>query len=166
MDLLRRENFPEDSKLIKENIMTLKIKKLRPGAIIPKRATKNSAGLDVHACIDKPVEIPVGEIRNFPIGIAVAPDCDDVVMLMFPRSGLGRSKGISLPNCVGVIDSDYRGEIQVPLINHGREPYTVLPGEKIAQLVTVPVIFPDVEETDTLSKTDRGEAGFGSSGKF
>lgn len=146
--------------------MTLKIKKLRPGAIIPTRATKNSAGLDVHACIDEPIEIPVGQIRNFPIGIAIAPDREDVVMLMFPRSGLGRSKGISLPNCVGVIDSDYRGEIQVPLINHGSEPYTVQPGERIAQLVTVPVIFPDVEEAEELSETERGTAGFGSTGKY
>ena len=146
--------------------MELKIKKLRPDAIIPNRATKLSAGLDLHACIDDPLTIPIGEIRNFPIGIAVSPERDDVVMLVFPRSGLGRNKGITLPNSVGVIDSDYRGEVQVPLINHGSEPYTVQPGGRIAQRVTVPVIFADPVEADELPESERGASGFGSSGKF
>lgn len=146
--------------------MTLKIKKLRPEAGIPASTTKNSAGLDLNACIPEPVTIPVGEIRNFPIGIAVAPEREDVVMLVFPRSGIARQYGVTLPNSVGVIDSDYRGEIQVPLINHGVEPYTVLPGERIAQLVTLPIIFPEIEISEELPDSERGTSGFGSSGKF
>lgn len=146
--------------------MTLKIKKLRPEAVIPFRATESSAGLDLSACVPEPVVIEPGQIKNFPIGLALAPDAENVVMLVFPRSGLGRKHGITLPNSVGVIDSDYRGEIQVPLINLGSEPYTVMPGERIAQLVTVPVIFPEVEIADELPKTERGESGFGSSGRF
>ena len=145
--------------------MEIKIKKLKPSAAIPERATPQSAGLDLRACIDAPVEIPAGEIRNFPIGIAVAPEREDVVMLVFPRSGLGR-KGVTLPNAVGVSDSDYRGELQVPLINLGRETYTVQPGERIAQLVTVPVIFAEAVEADELSETERGSSGFGSTGRF
>lgn len=146
-------------------IMTLKIKKLRENAIIPAAATKLSAGLDLHACIDEPVTIAPGEIVNFPIGIAVCPEREDVVMLIFVRSGIGRKHGLSLPNSVGVIDSDYRGEIQVPLINLGKEPYTMMPGERFAQLVTMPVIFPEVIEAEDLPETERGVNGFGSTGK-
>ncbi len=145
--------------------MELKIKKLKPEAVIPKSGTKYSAGLDLSACISEPVTIPVGEIRNFPIGIAIAPDQNDVALLVFPRSGLGAKKGITLPNSVGVIDSDYRGELMVPLINHGSEPYTVAPGERIAQLVAVPIIFPEIRVTDELPESERGEAGFGSTGR-
>ncbi len=145
--------------------MELKIKKLRPEAIIPSRATSLSAGLDLSACIPEPITIAVGEIKNFPIGIAVEPQREDVVLLIFGRSGMGRKFGITLPNSVGVVDSDYRGEIQVPLINHGSEPYTVMPGDRIAQMVTVPVIFAEAVEADSLSDSERGEAGFGSSGK-
>ncbi len=146
--------------------MKLTFKKLRESAIIPARATKQSAGLDLHACIEKPTEIPVGEIVSFPTGVAVCPESADVVMLVFPRSGLGLRNGITLPNCVGVIDSDYRGEIVVPLINHGREPYVMQPGERLAQLVTVPVIFPETETAEELPESERGTAGFGSSGRF
>ena len=146
--------------------MVLKIKKLRENAILPVAATKQSAGLDLHACIDGPVVIEPGEIVNFPTGIGVCPEREDVVMLVFMRSGLGRKHGLSLPNSVGVIDSDYRGEIQVPLINLGKQAYTMMPGERFAQLVTMPVIFPEVVETDELPESERGTSGFGSSGKM
>ena len=145
--------------------MTLNIKKLRESAIIPAAATKLSAGLDLHACVDEPTVIEPGEIVNFPTGIAVCPEREDVVMLIFVRSGIGRKYGLSLPNSVGVIDSDYRGEIQVPIINLGKAPYTMMPGERFAQLVTVPVIFPEVVEADELPETERGTNGFGSTGK-
>ena len=146
--------------------MTLTFKKLRDGAIIPERKTDLSAGLDLHACIDAPTTINPGEIVSFPIGIAVCPDRDDVVMLIFMRSGLGSRHGLSLPNSVGVVDSDYRGELSVPLINLGKEPYTVVPGERIAQLVTLPVLFPDTAEADSLPETERGTNGFGSTGRL
>ena len=144
--------------------MKLMIKKLRDNAIIPAAATKLSAGLDLHACIDEPTVIKPGEIVNFPTGIGVCPEREDVVMLVFMRSGIGRKFGLSLPNSVGVIDSDYRGEIQVPIINLGKEPYTMMPGDRFAQLVTMPVIFPEVVEADELPETERGSSGFGSTG--
>ena len=146
--------------------MKLTFKILRDGAQIPAAATKQSAGLDLKACIPEPMTIDPGEIKSFPIGLAVCPEKEDVALLVFPRSGLASKHGITLPNCVGVIDSDYRGEISVPLINLGREPYTVMPGERLAQLITVPIIFPEVEVAEELPESERGTAGFGSSGRF
>lgn len=146
--------------------MKLTFKILREGAQIPAAATKQSAGLDLKACIPEPMTINPGEIKSFPIGLAVCPEKEDVALLVFPRSGLASKHGITLPNCVGVIDSDYRGEISVPLINLGREPYTVMPGERLAQLITVPIIFPEVEVAEELPESERGTAGFGSSGRF
>lgn len=146
--------------------MKLTFKKLRENAKIPAAATKLSAGLDLSACIDEPVTLQPGDIASFPIGLAVCPEREDVVMLVFPRSGLGSRHGITLPNSVGVIDSDYRGELSVPLINLGREPYTVMPGERIAQLVTTPVIFPEVCKASEIPESERGTSGFGSSGRF
>ncbi len=146
--------------------MTLKIKKVKPNAIIPKRETKGAAGLDLHACLDKPVTIGVGEIFTVPTGIALEPEREDVVMFVIIRSSMGRKYGITLANSVGVIDSDYRGEILVPIINHGSEPYVLQPGERFAQLVITPVIFPEVFEVDTIDSTERGEQGFGSTGKL
>ncbi len=146
--------------------MTLKIKKIKPNAIIPKRETKGSAGLDLHACLNGPVTIGVGEIFTVPTGIALSPEREDIVMFVIIRSSLGRKHGITLANSVGVIDSDYRGEILVPIINHGREPYVLSPDERFAQLVITPVIFPDVCEADELDSTERGESGFGSTGKL
>lgn len=145
--------------------MKLTFKKLREGAIIPTAATKLSAGLDLHACIDGPTVIPIGGIVNFPTGIAVCPEDENVVMLVFVRSGIGRKFGLTLPNSVGVIDSDYRGEIQVPIINHGSEPYTMMPGERFAQLVTLPVILPEIVTAEELPETERGTKGFGSTGR-
>lgn len=146
--------------------MKLTFKKLRDNAIVPTAATKLSAGLDLHACVDEPTVIPVGGIVNFPTGIAVSPEDENVVMLVFVRSGIGRKFGLTLPNSVGVIDSDYRGEISVPIINHGAEPYTMMPGERFAQLVTVPAIFPKVEVSDELPDSERGTQGFGSTGRL
>lgn len=145
--------------------MQLKIKKLREDAIIPKRETDGAAGLDLHACLDNPVTIEPGRTFLVPSGIAVSPERKDVTMLVIIRSSLGRRFGLTLANSIGVIDSDYRGEILVPVINHGEEAYTMNPGERFAQLVIVPVIFPEILECDELDKTSRGEKGFGSTGK-
>lgn len=146
--------------------MKLTFKKIRENAVIPTAATKQSAGLDLRACIAEPTVINPGEIVSFPTGLAVCPESEDVVMLIFMRSGLGSKFGLTLPNAVGVIDSDYRGEISVPIINHGKEPYTMMPNERMAQIVTLPVIFPEVEEADQLPETERGTQGFGSTGRM
>lgn len=146
--------------------MKLLFKKIRENAAIPLAATKTSAGLDLHACIDTAITINVGETVTIPCGIACCPERDDVVMLVFIRSSLGRKFGITLANSVGVIDSDYRGEILVPIINHGCAPYTLEPNERFAQLVVTPVIFPEVEEVGSLPESERGENGFGSTGRL
>lgn len=146
--------------------MTLTFKKVRKGAVIPAKATRCSAGLDLHACIPEPVTVNPGDSYSFPTGVAVCPDDENVVMLIFVRSGHGIRHCLTLPNSVGVIDSDYRGEITVPIINHGHEPYTMQPGERFAQLVTVPVVFPETAEADVLPDSERGVSGFGSSGKL
>lgn len=143
----------------------LKIKKVRENAIIPKRATGGSAGMDLYACIDAPIEMKPGDRVMVPTGIAIALPDANLVALIFARSGLAVKKGINLSNSVGVIDSDYRGEIQVGLINQSRETYTLEAGERIAQLVVMPVALPEVMEVDELDSTERGEGGFGSTGR-
>ena len=123
-------------------MLTLKMKKVRPGAIIPKRATSGSAGLDLCACTENEVVLKAGERTVIPTGIAIAIENNETAAFVYARSGLGIKHGISLSNGVGVIDSDYRGEIGVGLVNLGREPYTVQPGDRIAQLMVVPVVQP------------------------
>lgn len=144
--------------------MKLTFKKLDPRATIPSRATKGSAGLDLCACLDEPVTLEVGEIKMIPIGITAQPDADDIALLIYPRSGLSSKFGVSLANCVGVVDSDYRGAWFVPLINHGTAPFTVEHGMRIAQMIPTRILMPDIEVSDELSDTERGSGGFGSSG--
>lgn len=146
-------------------MQTLKMKKVRENAIIPKRATAGSAGLDLCACIDEPLTVKAGERAVIPSGIAIALESSEVVALVFARSGLAIKHGISLSNSVGVIDSDYRGEICVGIINISREDYTVNPGERIAQLVLTPVIPAEPVEVESLDETERGAGGFGSTGR-
>ena len=145
--------------------MLLQIKRLRPGAALPRTATAGSAGYDLTACTEQPVEIPPGETRSIPTGIAIALPSPEWGAFIFARSGLGVKKGIVPGNCVGVIDSDYRGEVLVGLHNHAREPYTVLPGDRIAQMVLLPVGRFDIEEREELDGTARGEGGFGSTSR-
>lgn len=144
--------------------MKLVFKKLNENAIIPSRATPASAGLDIYACLDEPVILEPGEIKMIPTELTAMTDCDDVALLIYPRSGLASKHGISLANCVGVVDSDYRGAWFVPLINHGKQPFTVENGMRIAQLVPTRVLFPEIEISDSLTDTERGSGGFGSSG--
>ena len=144
--------------------MKLTFKKLDPRAVIPSRATKGSAGLDLCACLDAPVTLQPGEIKMIPIGITAQPDSDDIALLIYPRSGLSSKYGVSLANCVGVVDSDYRGAWFVPLINHGSEPFTVEHGMRVAQMIPTRILMPEIEVSDDLSETDRGSGGFGSSG--
>lgn len=144
--------------------MKLKFKKLDEKAMIPQKATAGSAGFDIFACLDQPVDIAPGEIRAIPAGITAEPDEDDVALLIYPRSGLSTKFGVSLANCVGVVDSDYRGAWFIPLINHSKNTFTVEHGMRIAQLIPTRILVPEIEISDTLSETERGEKGFGSSG--
>lgn len=144
--------------------MKLILKKLRNNAIVPVRATSGSAGLDLFSCIDAPIVIPSGEIKIIPTGLAAMPDDPSTALMIYPRSGLASKYGISLANCVGVVDSDYRGEICVPLINHGKDKFIIECGMRIAQLVVTPVILPEIEISNSLERTNRGSCGFGSTG--
>lgn len=143
----------------------LKIKKLRENAKIPLRATGGSAGMDLYACIDEPVTIGGGEKAVIPTGIAIALPSPELGAFIFARSGLAIKHGIGLLNSVGVIDSDYRGEVCVGLINQLKEPYTIQPQERIAQMVIMPVSLIPPVEVEELDDTERGTGGFGSTGK-
>ena len=149
--------------------MELKIKALSPkiGTEIPlpKFATAGAACMDLCACIDAPVTLEAGARALIPTGIAIALPSADYVALVFARSGLGIKQGVCLSNGVGVIDSDYRGEIGVGLVNLGQSAYTVQPGDRIAQLMVTPVVQPTVVKVSALDDTDRGAGGFGSTGR-
>lgn len=144
--------------------MKITFKKTDDLAMIPERATPGSAGLDIFACLHESVTLEPGEIKMIPTGLTAETDCSDVALLIYPRSGLSTKFGVSLANCVGVVDSDYRGDWFIPLINHGSKPFTVENGMRIAQLVPTRVLFPEIEVSDSLSETERGSGGFGSSG--
>lgn len=143
---------------------TFKVKKLRENARLPFRATPTSAGADLYACIDEPVTLKSGEHAMIPTGIAIELPDVNMVALIYARSGLAVKHGIGLVNAVGVIDSDYRGELCVSVINQYAEPFTINPQERIAQLVITPVCLLEPVEADELSDTQRGTGGFGSTG--
>ena len=149
--------------------MELKIKALSPkiGTEIPlpKFATAGAACMDLCSWIDAPVTLEAGARALIPTGIAIALPSADYVALVFARSGLGIKQGVCLSNGVGVIDSDYRGEIGVGLVNLGQSAYTVQPGDRIAQLMVTPVVQPTVVQVSELDDTDRGAGGFGSTGR-
>ena len=145
--------------------MELNIKLLSPKAVLPKYATPGSAAMDLTACMDEPVTIAPRQLVTIPTGIAIALPSADYVALIFARSGLGVKHGISLSNGVGVIDSDYRGELKVGLTNLSDTPYTIQPGDRVAQLSILPVTQPTVVQVAELDETDRGTGGFGSTGK-
>lgn len=145
--------------------MKILIKKARENGKVPVRATEGSAGLDLCACIEEPVTLNSGDTAVIPTGIAIALPSPEFGAFVFPRSGIAVKHGIGLLNSVGVIDSDYRGEIMVGVINQFRESYTIQPGERIAQMVIMPVSMMPVEEVDVLDDTERGAGGFGSTGK-
>jgi dUTP pyrophosphatase len=150
---------------MEKRMKSIKIKKVRPGARIPHRATPGSAGLDLSACLDEPFTLAPGERALIPTGIAAELPDENCAALIYARSGLAVKHGVALSNGVGVVDSDYRGELRVGLCNLGKEPYTIQPGERIAQLVVSPVLPLPVEEAGELAETGRGSGGFGSTGK-
>jgi len=143
--------------------MTINFKKLNPDAKAPLRATQSSAGADFYAFLREDVVVNAGQRLLIPTGIAV-----EIPVgyggFVFPRSSLSSKHGITLANCVGVIDADYRGEVGVALINHSDTAYTVSNGDRIAQLVIARVEMIEFIETDELPESQRGEGGFGSSG--
>ena len=149
--------------------MELKVKAVSPkiGTEIPAPfyATPGAAAMDLHACVDGAVTIPAGGRRVIPTGIAIALPSAEYVALVFARSGLGIKHGVAPANCVGVIDSDYRGESMVGLHNAGESDYTVQPGDRIAQLMVVPVVQAQVQMVEELDDTARGAGGFGSTGR-
>ena len=144
---------------------TLRIKRLSPNAQLPARATDGSAGYDLRACIGKEAVILPGQTLPIPTGLAIDLGSNDRAAFIFARSGLGIKHRVVPGNCVGVIDSDYRGEILVGLHNHSDKPYTIAPGDRIAQMVILPVLTPQVVEVDALEDSARGEGGFGSTGR-
>ena len=133
-----------------------KVRRLRESAKLPFRATEGSAGMDLYACIDSPVTLGAGEKAVIPTGIAIELPSAELAAFVFARSGLAIKHGIGLLNGVGVIDSDYRGEICVGVINQLAEPYTIAPDERIAQLVIMPVSLINPVEAQSLDDTARG----------
>ena len=142
----------------------IRVKKLNPNAILPTYGSEEAAGADLYACLDAPVTILPGETAWIPTGIAleVPKGCAG---LLYARSSMGVKRGLAPANKVGVIDSDYRGEIRVVLLNHGKTSQIVENGERVAQFIITPVLTPAYEEVPELSDTSRGTGGFGSTGK-
>lgn len=143
---------------------TIKVKKLHPNAILPTYGTEFSAGADLYACLETDLAIAPGTSAKLPTGIAleVPTGCAGLV---YARSGMACKRGLAPANKVGVVDSDYRGEIIVFLHNHGSETQVIHPGDRVAQFIITPVVTPKYEEVDELSETVRGVGGFGSTGK-
>jgi dUTP pyrophosphatase len=131
---------------------------------LPEYATPGSAGLDLRACLDEPKIIHPGETVLINTGLAIYIDNPALAATILPRSGLGHKHGIVLGNLVGLIDSDYQGPLMVSCWNRGSQSYTIQPGERIAQLVIVPVLKARFQIVDAFAATERGEGGFGSSG--
>lgn len=131
----------------------------------PKYATEGSAGLDLRVCIDAPLQIAGGETVLLPTGLSIYIADPKLAAVILPRSGLGHKHGIVLGNLVGLIDSDYQGELKVSCWNRNQEHFTVAPGDRIAQLVFLPVVQPEFKLVTAFEESSRGEGGFGSSGR-
>ena len=142
----------------------IRVKKLRPGATLPAYGSTGAAGADLTACLEESITIAPGQTAFIPTGIALEVP-ENCAGLVYARSGMACKQGLAPANKVGVIDSDYRGEILVALHNHGSQARTVEPGQRIAQLLITPVLTPAYEEAGSLSDTARDAGGFGSTGK-
>jgi dUTP pyrophosphatase len=132
---------------------------------LPERATAGSAGLDLRACLDAPLLLEPGQTHLVPTGIAIHLDDAGLAAVLLPRSGLGHRHGIVLGNLVGLIDSDYQGQVMVSVWNRGDHPFTIEPGDRIAQMIVVPVVQVEFEVVADFEATERGAGGFGSSGR-
>lgn len=146
-------------------MLELKVKKVNESAKIPTRATEGSAGFDLCACVEEPITLNKGDKVLIPTGIAIGLDDPHYAAFIHARSGLAIKHGLTLLNAVGVVDSDYRGEVCVGIIKLTEGPYTIQPGERIAQMVIKPVELPEIIEVEDLDDTIRGVGGFGSTGK-
>jgi len=132
---------------------------------LPAYATAGSAGLDLRACLDAPLDLQPGRAELIPTGLAIHLQDPGLAAVVLPRSGLGHKHGVVLGNLVGLIDSDYQGQLLVSCWNRGLEPFTVRPGERIAQLVVVPIVQVDLQVVDSFEDSPRGAGGFGHSGR-
>ena len=132
---------------------------------LPTYATQGSAGLDLRACVESITEVGPGETILIPTGISIFIDDPSLAAVILPRSGLGHKHGIVLGNLVGLIDSDYQGPLMVSVWNRSHQSFTVKPGDRIAQLVFVPIVQADFEVVEEFSSSDRGEGGFGHTGQ-
>ncbi|AKP72396.1 Deoxyuridine 5'-triphosphate nucleotidohydrolase [Piscirickettsia salmonis] len=139
-------------------------KKIGEEIALPTYGTVGSAGLDLRACLDEPVQLAPGQVSLIPTGLAIYLEDPNLAAMLLPRSGLGHKHGIVLGNLVGLIDSDYQGELKVSCWNRGSDHYTVEPGERIAQMIIVPVVQADFELVDDFAVSVRGEGGFGHTG--
>ena len=133
---------------------------------LPEHATEGAAGVDLRACLDARLELAPGDTQLIPTGIAVHIADPELAAVLLPRSGLGHEHGIVLGNLVGLIDSDYQGQVLVSCWNRGRESFTIEPGDRIAQLVFLPVVRASFELVDSFQASNRGEGGFGHSGRL
>jgi deoxyuridine 5'-triphosphate nucleotidohydrolase len=147
---------------LKVRILDARIGKEFP---LPQYATGGSAGLDLRACIDAPLLLEPGKAELLPTGLSIYVEDPGLAAVILPRSGLGHKHGVVLGNLVGLIDSDYQGPLMVSVWNRGREPYTVQPGERIAQLIVVPVVQVELDIVEDFAATSRGAGGFGHSGR-
>lgn len=132
---------------------------------LPEYATSGSAGLDLRACLDAPLRLNPGETQLIPTGLSIFLEDPTIAAMILPRSGLGHKHGIVLGNLVGLIDSDYQGELMVSCWNRGQQPFTIEIGERLAQLIIVPVIQAEFNIVEEFEATDRGDGGFGHSGR-
>jgi len=153
---------PQAHRVLKVRILDARIGGEFP---LPAYATDGSAGLDLRACLSAPLVLEPGKAELIPTGLAIHLDDPALAALILPRSGLGHKHGIVLGNLVGLIDSDYQGQLMVSCWNRGAEPFTVKPGERIAQLVVVPVVQVQLEIVGDFGLSVRGSGGFGHSGR-
>lgn len=151
---------------MKKHSLQVKILDPRVGKQIPlpSYATDGSAGMDIRACIDEPIELKPGQTELIPTGLAIYIEDPNLAATLLPRSGLGHKHGVVLGNLVGLIDSDYQGQLFVSMWNRSSTPFTIEPAERIAQMVLVPVVQADLDIVDEFEQTQRGSGGFGSSG--
>ena len=143
----------------------IRILDARVADALPAYATPGSAGLDLRACVEAPVVLEPGQARLIPTGLAMHLGDPGLAAMILPRSGLGHKHGIVLGNLVGLIDSDYQGPLMVSCWNRGSEPFTIQPLERIAQLVIVPVVQAQFRQVESFDASERGEGGFGSTGR-
>ena len=146
---------------------TVQLKILNPKMkdYLPHYATPGSAGLDLRACLDEAIVLQAGETKLIPTGVSIYLDNPNLAAMLLPRSGLGHKHGVVLGNLVGLIDSDYQGELMISVWNRGQTAFTIEPMERIAQMVIVPVVQATFEQVDEFVASERGEGGFGSTGR-